>query len=84
MDPIEFTTTPHAGIITIPKEYRDEIEGEVCVIVLKENGKKTGVELEKELKSVFDKFPGVTPFQDIDPVEWQRDQRREWQKRTPR
>ncbi|MBI5471532.1 MAG: hypothetical protein HY961_04215 [Ignavibacteriae bacterium] len=78
MNAIEFTTTPQAGVITIPQEYRDEIEGEVRVIVLKENDKKTGVELRKELEAVFEKYKGVTPFQGIDPVEWQREQRREW------
>lgn len=84
MNAIEFTATPHAGVITIPKEYLDEIEGEVRVIVLKENGKKVGRELQMELEEIFEKYKGVTPFQDLDPVEWQREQRREWQKRTPR
>ncbi len=69
MNAIEFTATPHAGVITIPKEYLDEIEGEVRVIVLKVNGKKTGRELQKDLEEVFEKYKGVTPFQDINPVE---------------
>jgi acyl-coenzyme A synthetase/AMP-(fatty) acid ligase len=82
MSTIEFTAVPEAGVIPIPKEYRDEITGEVRVIVRKQDGRKMGKELQKELERVFEKYAGVTPFQEIDPVTWQREQRREWHKRT--
>jgi len=81
---IKFTSTPHQGLITIPEEYREQLNGIVNVILIKENENSNGNELIHSLEMLFEKYKNVNPFIEIDPVEWQREQRREWQSRVTR
>ncbi len=81
---IKFTSIPHHGIITIPEEYREQTEGTFNVILIKENENANGDTLKHSLESIFEKYKDVIPFREIDPVEWQREQRREWKNRITR
>jgi hypothetical protein len=78
---VEFVTDAENGIIKIPEKYRKIAEGNLKIIILKEEekpeipGKQKIANIKKLLKQIREK--GI--FKDMkDPLEWQKATRNEW------
>jgi hypothetical protein len=83
MQAVEFDTHAKNGIIKIPDEYRNIADGEVRIIILKQEKKpETSIEHHRkmsELKKLLKQIRDRNIFQSIDdPVKWQRSIRNEW------
>ncbi len=80
---VEFETHIKNGIVKIPAKYREMMDGELKIILLKPEmgtkipgkGKQKTVQLKKLLKQIKEKniFRAIA-----NPVEWQRAIRDEW------
>lgn len=84
---VEFETSAKNGIIKVPEEYRKMVDGDLKIIILKEdkqpkiNGGNNNSRIKKLLKQIREK----NIFQEIDnPAEWQRTIRDEWSQSRPR
>ena len=58
--------------IKLPADFLNK-DLEIKIRPLKETAK-----ISKRLESLREKYPGVKPFEGIDPVRWQREMRDEW------
>ncbi len=78
---VEFETQVKNGIVKIPVKYREMMEGELKIILLKPE-KKTqipGKQKTAQLKKLLKQIQGKNIFRAItDPIEWQRAIRNEW------
>jgi flagellar motor switch protein FliG len=78
---VEFETQVENGIIKIPEKYRDVVEGDLKIIILKEEkkskipGKQKMANIKRLLKQIQEK----NIFQNIEnPAAWQKAIRDEW------
>ncbi|MCK4764676.1 MAG: hypothetical protein KAW12_20930 [Candidatus Aminicenantes bacterium] len=78
---VEFETHVENGVINIPEKYREMIDGDLRIIILKQEkqvsapGDKKKQNIKKLLRRIREK--GI--FRDIDnPAAWQRTIRDEW------
>jgi len=79
---VEFETHVAGGMIRVPNEYTKMLDGDMKVILLKEEEKPEALAQQKKsnLKKLLKKIQGKNIFRSInDPVEWQRTLRNEWQ-----
>ena len=77
---LEFYSKAEDGVIKIPNEYIDKINGIIKIIVLKEEDK---IENQKykfdNLESILKIIKSKHIFEDIEnPIKWQREIRNEW------
>ena len=78
---VEFETHVENGMVKIPAKYREMMEGNLKIILLKPDkkarvpGKQKTAQLKKLLKQIRGKniFGAIT-----NPIEWQREIRDEW------
>lgn len=81
MEAVEFKTCAENGIIRIPEEYRKMAEGDVKIIILKQDNIPglLGTGRHANIKRLLKKIQKKGIFQSIDnPVAWQRTIRDEW------
>lgn len=78
---VEFETHAENGIIKIPEKYRKIAEGDLKIIILKEEEKSKvpGKQKIANIKKLLKQIQGKDIFQNIeDPLEWQKAIRNEW------
>ena len=78
---VEFETIAENGIIRIPDEYIKMVDGDLKIIILKQETppKTEGVSNSFRIQKLLRHIRGKKFFHDIDnPVEWQRTIRDEW------
>lgn len=80
---VEFETHVENGVINIPEQYREVADGDLRIIILKQekdnrefSGKQKKI---TGMKKLLEKIQTKNVFQNIaDPLEWQRDIRDDW------
>jgi hypothetical protein len=78
---VEFETHVENGIIKIPEKYRQMAEGDLKIIILKEEEKSNVPTKQKvaNIKRLLKQIKGKNIFQDIEnPGKWQKTIRDEW------
>lgn len=78
---VEFETYAKNGMIEIPEEYRNMAEGQLKIILLKQDQKTrpSTIERNSNIKNLLKRIQEKNIFQSIDnPAEWQRTIRDEW------
>jgi hypothetical protein len=79
---VEFETHAKNGMIKIPEKYREMADGELKIIILKQQEKKpkiSGKSKNTNIRRLVKQIKTRNIFHTIqDPVEWQRTIRDEW------
>lgn len=78
---VEFEGHVKNGVIKIPDEYRETLQGTLKIIILRKEDKNRThlIRKRKGLKRVLSRIREKNIFNSIDsPVEWQKELRDEW------
>lgn len=83
MRAIEFDANIEDGAVKIPQEYSLPENHRVRIILLTKDGTDELIDVQSKMKAIIDEMSDRDVFDKIDdPVEWQKQQREEWDERA--